>query len=250
MLLTLKNTKRYSRSMQKTKHYHFIDETGDPEFYGAKKKLLIGHSGYQPYLIIGMMSCEDRKKIRQEVLAFCNDILSDPLYNAIPSIQKAGNTWLPHARSDHPEIRAKFFEFLRKLSGYRCSIVIGRKDIDIFTSKHNSKPQEFYFDLVYHLLSEKFQSLTGTQHIYLAQGPKTNLHLFKSALDKVTKKLKNSLLFEQNIVKRNLCPEISIIDYYLWAKQRDLLKNEGRFFEAIKKRVEKEIDLYPIQGEK
>lgn len=235
--------------MQTTKHYHFIDESGNPEFYGAKKKLLIGHSGYQPYLIIGMMSCEDRKKIRQEVLAFCNNILSDPLYNTIPSIQKAGDTWLPHARNDHPEIRAKFFEFLRQLSGYRCSIVIGRKDIDIFTSKHNSRPEEFYFDLLHHLLKEKFKCESDHHHLYLAHRKSTNLSRFESAIHKATNMLETNILITQDIVKSGEYPEMSVIDYILWAIQKKIIGNDKRFFEAIAGKVEFVLDLYP-KGEK
>lgn len=35
--------------------YCFIDECGDPEFYGKGKRLLVGSSGYQPLLIMGMI---------------------------------------------------------------------------------------------------------------------------------------------------------------------------------------------------
>ena len=42
------------------KKYIFIDESGDPDFYGSKKRLLVGTEGFQPYLIIGMIETTNR----------------------------------------------------------------------------------------------------------------------------------------------------------------------------------------------
>ncbi|WP_028525649.1 hypothetical protein [Runella limosa] len=41
-------------------HYFFIDECGDPEFYGKRKKLLVGTEGFQPLLILGMVETPNR----------------------------------------------------------------------------------------------------------------------------------------------------------------------------------------------
>lgn len=69
-----------------TKSYLFIDESGDPAFYGNRKKLLVGTQGYQPYLIIGMIETDNRKALRKAVVNFMNSIKTDRLYNSIPSI--------------------------------------------------------------------------------------------------------------------------------------------------------------------
>ncbi|HXL55278.1 MAG TPA: hypothetical protein VN958_03410 [Chitinophagaceae bacterium] len=47
--------------MPDTKTYLFIDESGDPVYYGNRKKLLVGADGFQPYLIIGMIVTNNRK---------------------------------------------------------------------------------------------------------------------------------------------------------------------------------------------
>ncbi len=98
------------------KSYFFIDESGDPTFYGNRKKLLVGTEGFQPYLIIGMIETDNRKTLRKAVVDFMDAIKSDPLYNSIPSIA-TDKRWYVHARGDHPEIRAKFFELLSSLDG-------------------------------------------------------------------------------------------------------------------------------------
>lgn len=66
--------------------YIFIDESGDPTFYGSGKKLLVGTEGFQPYLIIGMVETTNRKALRKKVVEFMDSIKSDKLYNTIPSI--------------------------------------------------------------------------------------------------------------------------------------------------------------------
>ncbi len=60
--------------------YLFIDECGDPEFYGKRKKLLVGEPGFQPLLILGLVETTDRRALRQAVLAFQQQILVDSLY--------------------------------------------------------------------------------------------------------------------------------------------------------------------------
>lgn len=55
---------------QEKKIYFFIDESGDPNFYGKGKKLLVGNEGYQPLLLIGMIETENRKLLRKSILEF------------------------------------------------------------------------------------------------------------------------------------------------------------------------------------
>lgn len=70
------------------KTYLFIDESGDPIFYGNRKKLLVGTTGFQPYLIIGMIETKDRKALRKAVVDFIDSIKADNLYNSIPPLQQ------------------------------------------------------------------------------------------------------------------------------------------------------------------
>jgi len=84
------------------KVYLFIDESGDPVFYGSRKKLLVGTTGFQPHLIIGMIETADRKALRKPVVNFMNSIKADNLYNTIPSIVNEKG-WYVHVRGDHPE---------------------------------------------------------------------------------------------------------------------------------------------------
>lgn len=229
------------------KVYLFIDESGDPVFYGNRKKLLVGTTGFQPYLIIGMIETTDRKALRKAVVNFMDNIKGDKLYNTIPSVaDKKG--WYVHARGDHPEIRAKFFELLRNLAGYRAHIVIAKKNLDIFNRKHNNNPTEFYFDVLHHLLNGKLSDCNSFYNLYLSQRGNNSLHRFQDAVAKTLKadeaKINGSIHYNLEIVQGKEMPEFSIIDYLIWAVQRKLLLGESRYFDAMKDKFETIIDLY------
>ncbi len=230
---------------KKTIHY-FIDECGDPNFYGKGKKLLVGTEGYQPLLIIGMIKLENRKAIKQKVVEFQNTILADPFFNTIPSVADPKG-WFLHARSDHPEVRIKFFELIRSMKGIEAHIVVGRKELEIFNRKHNNNPGEFYYDLLQHLLKENLVDRGLSYHMFLAQRGKDNLSRFTNAVEGVLQKqeeIGHEIQYKCNLVLSSQCPEMSIIDYMLWALQRYILKGEKRFFTAIESKYPWIYDVY------
>lgn len=228
-----------------TKTYLFIDESGDPHFYGKRKKLLVGTEGFQQYLIIGMIETQDRRALRRAVVEFMDGIKSDSLYNSIPSIA-TDKGWYVHARGDHPEIRAKFFELLRNLEGFKTHIVIAKKDLNIFNKKHNNKPTEFYFDVLHHLLNGSLKDAASQHNLYLSQRGNNTLTRFQEAVNKALN-LKEGMEMSQcklEIVASKEMPELSIIDYLMWSVQRKLLTGESRYFDALKHKFETVINLY------
>lgn len=229
------------------KTYLFIDESGDPAFYGNRKKLLVGTEGFQPYLIIGMIETDNRKALRKAVINFMDNIKSDSLYNSIPSIA-TDKGWYVHARGDHPEIRAKFFELLRNLEGYKAHIVIAKKDLNIFNRKHNNNPTEFYFDVLHHLLNGRLNKPERHYNLYLSERGNNSLHRFHKAVTKALEADKadatGTIQYNLEIVPSKEMPELSIIDYLMWAVQRDLLQNESRYFDALRNKYETIVNLY------
>ncbi|MEI9920362.1 MAG: DUF3800 domain-containing protein [Bacteroidota bacterium] len=227
------------------KKFLLIDESGDPNFYGHRKKLLVSQPGYQPYLMIGMIETEDRRALHEAVVKFLNEIKSDPLYNTIPSVIK--DSWYVHARGDHPEIRAKFFELLRRLEGFKAHIVTARKDILIFNRKHNNNPTEFYFDVLYHLLNGRLNDPEYQYMIYLSQRDNSNISRLQEAVNRAlqtgnsnVKKISCHL----RIVPGKEMPELSIVDYLMWAFQRKLMTEEHRQFDALIDKFATIINLY------
>ena len=228
--------------------YLFIDECGDPNFYGHRKKLLVGAPGYQPLLLMGSLTTSNRRQLRAAVTQFQEAIRQDPLYNTIPSVAKPG--WYLHAKNDHPEVRAKFFELLRQLPDFTIHVVIGRKKLDVFNRKHNNSPTEFYFDLLHHLLQDCLHETSEAYAIYLAQRGKNNSDRFQTAVDKAlpptgpAADAAGPVVRQLAIVLSSACPELSVVDYCLWALQRYIFKEEGRFFKALENRYAAIVDIY------
>lgn len=229
------------------KTYHFIDECGDPEFYGKGKRLLVGTEGYQPLLIMGMVETTNRRALRKAIIEQREQILSDNLFKTIPSVSEDG--WFFHAKDDHPEVRAEFFKFIRKYPDIRFHALIARKDIQLFARKHNNNATEFYFDVIKHLLEDSLKP--NTQHnIYLAQKAKSTTEKLTNAIEKAIVSSNKKSGIEQNIAynctieKSQSMPELSIVDYMLWALQRYIFKGERRFYETIEHQTVSIIDLY------
>ncbi len=227
--------------------YFFIDESGDPNFYGKRHKLLVGSEGYQPLLLIGMIETDNRKLLRRTVAEFQKNIENDPLFSPLHSIKPG---WYLHAIEDHPDIRTKFVEFIRTLEGFRCFIVIGRKDVLRFSRKHNNSPKEFYYDLLYHLLKDRLRNEEEYYRLFLAKRQKTKMDEFEEAVVKAIKRDNDrrkepvTIHYKCDIVLSSEYPEMSIVDYLLWAIQRYIRTKEDRFYKALINKYNLVIDLY------
>lgn len=122
--------------------------------------------------MLGMVRLEDKKRIRNAIIKFIEDIKNAPQYNTLPWVtDKKG--WYLHASYDNLEISVKFIEFLRMLEGFKFFCVIGRKRLGVFHNKHNQNETEFYFDVVYHLLKDRLKG-DDLNQIYLSERGKSN----------------------------------------------------------------------------
>ncbi len=237
-------------SKEVKKMYFFIDESGDSAFYGNRKKLLVGSPGFQPMLNIGMITTEDKKTLKSKIASFISAIKSDALYNSIHSLAK--ENWYLHARGDHPEVRAKFFEFLRNLDGFKFYGVLGRKRLSTFNNKHNNNEKEFYFDLVYHLLKDRLNDENVQYHIYLSARQKSTQEFLSLAIDKAIerdnniRKVAKNISYKFDIIRSEDSLELSIVDYLLWAINRYISNGESRFFNALSHKYNLIIDLYDV----
>lgn len=233
---------------ERTKKYMFIDEGGDSSFYAKRKKLLVGTDGFQPMLNLGMISLTDKKSTRKAIVDFMNNLKTDPLYCTIYSVTQPN--WYLHACKDHPEVRAKFFEFLRNLDGFKSYIVIGRKRLSTFKNKHNNNEREFYFDLVYHLLKDRLNDEGELYQIFLSARQKSTQQFLGEAIEKAVerdnqrRKEPKDIQYKFDIVRSQDTPELSIIDYLLWALHRYIIKGEDRFFNALQPKFNLIIDVY------
>jgi uncharacterized protein DUF3800 len=237
------------------KTFLFIDESGDPSFYASGNRCIVGTEGFKPLLLIGIVKLENKKIIRNAILQFMDELVNDPLYNTLPCIN-APQGWYLHASYDNLEVRVKFAEFLRKLEGFEFYCVIGRKRLDIFHKKHNRNETEFYFDLVTHLIKDKLDNEDKFYQVLLSARNKNTQYKLKEAIENAllsdNAKRESPLKIKYNceIVLSKETPELSIVDYLLWAIQRYILQSDKRFYKALEGKYNLVIDLYDEDGEK
>ena len=229
--------------------YIFIDETGSPHFYAKRRRPLWTEPDFVPIICLGMVSTDDRVRLRKEVISFQQSILEDDLFNSISSVRQGG--WFLHASSDHSDINLKAVEFLRRLGGFRFHAVIGRKIPEIFTRKHNGSATEFYFDLIHKLLALHPLTEEAKYHLFLSQRQSGTVQRFTKAFQSVleTKNKDGKIAYNCKVVRSQDFPELSVVDYLLWALQRYILKNERRYFAAMEHHYEQILDAYDIDGQ-
>ena len=231
------------------KKYIFIDETGSPQFYARRKRPLWIEPGFVPVICMGMVTTDNRVTLRKSVLDFQRQIHDDPLLNSIHSVTQPG--WCLHARCDHSDINLKMVEFLRQLEGFRFSAVIGRKIPEIFFNKHNGNATEFYFDLIHKLLELDSLEADVTYGLYLSQRHSNTEQRFAEAFQRAVKAKSreiSGMKFSCSIVRSLDFPEMSVVDYMLWALQRYILKGEKRYYMALEKHYDKILDIYESEG--
>lgn len=235
------------------KKYFFIDESGDAAFYAKGKKLLIGQEGFQPLLLLGLIVVDDKKAIRDFIVSFQNEIKNDPLYNTLKCVADPKG-WYLHARNDQIDIRSKFTETLRKQDGYKSFVVIGRKRLSTFENKHNSNESEFYFDMVYHLLKDRLNDENYYYQIFLSSRTGSSTEKLKDAIDRAIfrdnerRKVTLNIRYNCVTVPSYTTPELSIVDYLLWALQRYILSDDNRYYLALQSKYNLIIDLYDFNN--
>ncbi len=232
----------------KQHQYLFIDESGSPQFYAKRKRPLWTEEGFVPIICLGMVSTDDRVALRKSVNEFQQSVLHDPLLNTIFSVSQPG--WFLHARNDHSDINLKAVEFIRQLTDFKFRAVIGRKVPDIFFNKHNGNATEFYFDLIHKLLSLQPLTEDTCYHLYLSQRQSNTEQRFAESFEKVlaNERRDRGISYKCTIVRSCDFPELSVVDYLLWALQRYILKNEKRYFAAMEHQYEQILDVYDNEG--
>lgn len=95
------------------KNYIFIDESGKPEVYSAKGANLVEQGSATEFLVLTAIRCNDQLILQQKVTDFKSDLLKDKNLIQIFSPAYALDSF--HAKTDYPEVREKFYNFINTL---------------------------------------------------------------------------------------------------------------------------------------
>ena len=233
--------------------HRYFDEAGDTTFYGKGKIPLLGTFGVSSNFLLGMLTLnEPVQLIRQKIIELQNDIITDPYFNNVPSIHKKKSTfgYFLHAKDDIPEVRKLVFDLIISID-CKFDAVISRKDYNIYERKHNGNQSEFYADMLSNLLHDNifgFDKLVlniasrsrCTTHLNLERGLQKAMFISKHKFPNG----KSNCQVKFNVQRPTTEPIINIADYFLWAIQRMVERNEKRYFDYLSMKMNKVTYLY------
>lgn len=227
--------------------YFFVDEAGDPTFFNRYGKNIVGSEGCSKILLLGFIKTEDPDTLRQEMLKLNSDIINDPYYSGIPSLQKTRICF--HAKDDIPEIREKVFRKIATLN-FKAEFFVARKLEKVFLGRHKGKENLFYDDLIAKLFENKLHRADKSVIYFATRGNKTRQKPLEDAIEKATltfeKKWSIKINGQIKVLPQSPVGEpcLQIVDYMNWAVQRAFTKGEQRFYKLVEDKISYLVDIY------
>jgi hypothetical protein len=237
--------------------HRFIDEVGDTTFYGKGKTLILGQEGVSLCFGIGIVSVNrPLNEVRAEIAALHRQVETDPLLNTIPSVRKRieKGGFFFHGCKDTPEVRSVFLHYLRELP-CAAEVVMARKIPSLFQKKHNGKDDEFYADVLSHLIKRRLKQPKRLVLNVAQRGSTTRDKVLRDALSNAmgragkrwaSDELQCEVVFNVQTPLRD--PLLCVADYLCWAVQRVFEKGEIRFYEYLLEKIRLVVDLYDFEG--
>lgn len=233
--------------------HRFLDEMGTPTFFGKGKECVIGQDGVSLAFGMGIAKIErPLAEVRKEIQALQREVESDPLFNTLPSVVKraANGGFFFHASKDSDDVRSVFLHYLRYLP---CSIevVVARKLPSLFARKHHGHEDEFYADLLAHLIKNRLKREHRLVLNVVARGSSTRSKVLDGALQKAMgragrkwgdDKLRAKVVF--NVQSPLTEPLLCVPDYLNWAVQRVFERGETRHYDYLREKIRLVVDLY------
>lgn len=257
LLLTGKNSIRAKMTESVPKKipttHRFLDEVGDTTFLGKGKRNVIGEEGVSLAFGMGIVRIDrPLSEIREEIRELHRSVETDRLLNSIPSVtkrvQKGG--FFFHACKDSPEVRAVFLRYLEKLP-CEAEIVMARKVPALFTKKHHGNEDEFYADLLSHLIKGRLKKKQKLVLNVAHRGSSTRAKVLEEALGKATHRalekweqgdLQTEVVF--NVQTPLTEPLLCVADYLCWSVQRVFEKGELRHYDYLREKIRLVVDIY------
>jgi hypothetical protein len=233
--------------------HRFLDEMGDTTFYGTGRKPIIGQQGVSLTFGLGIVRIDrDLEEVRREVRALEKQVENDPLLNVIPSVKKRLGTggFFFHACKDTPDVRTVLLHYLRELP-CEAEMVVARKLPHIVTGSHEGREEEFYADVLAHLIKNRLKRDSTLVLNVAERGSTTRDKVLTKALQIATSRagkkwghdsLKTRVVF--NVQRPRQEPLLTISDYLCWSVQRVFEMGDVRHYNYLAPKIRLVVDLY------
>lgn len=227
--------------------FFYVDETGDPSFYGKGRKLIVGTEGCSRMFGLGFLRTANPTVIRGRLAELRSTLAGDRYLSSIPSMQKTLHAF--HAKDDCPEVRKAVFECLIGLE-FSIQIVVARKHEAVFRNKHQLSQDAFYNDLTSHLFERQLHLASENTIVFARRGDKEKQHALRSAVENgvAAFRMKYPQATSTNVTVETASsanePLLQAADYAIWSVQRAFERREMRYFDYIRDKIEMVWDIY------
>jgi uncharacterized protein DUF3800 len=232
---------------QKTIHNYYVDEAGDLTLFNKRGKMIVGSPGVSNAFMVGVAHLPDPHHVRKTMEKLRKDLLVDPYFKDVPSMQPQNRKTALcfHAKNDLPEVRREVFKLLPQF-GVKVQVAIRRKRELAQSARSNHlklgqklNPNHIYDDLVKRLFKNLLHKADENRIVFAIRGKSPRQLALEKAITKSRKnfyKKWHIAAENQTVIQAGYTHEfagLQVIDYYLWALQRLLERNEDRFFNLI-----------------
>jgi hypothetical protein len=225
----------------KSYRHYFVDEAGDGVLFNSKGKVIIGQDGCSRYFLLGLLDVPDPKALSASREALRINLLSDPYFRKIPSMQPGQRkTALAfHAKDDIAEVRREVFKELVKHESLRFfAVVRDKQKVLLEVRKYKNKryhPNVLYDQLTSRLFTDRLHKDDEYSITFATRGSSDRTRAFKEALQIAQSRFQKkwNIQSEAPIHIQSLPasqqPCLQAADYFLWAIQRCYEKREDRY---------------------
>ena len=244
--------------MSETRSY-YVDEAGDGVLFGAKGRNRLDDPDAQSYFMLGMIRCADDATTGARIEALRTELLANPLYAGIPSMQPAARKTARafHAKDDHPEVRSRVFDFISQLDFKFYAVIKDMRKVrdyvlnrNAFDSTYRYHPNELYDLTVRMLFKERLHKGEHVRVMFARRGKSDRTAALTTQLERTRAAFlsRRGTTSETTLAIKpvHACddPCVQLADYCLWALQRCYEKHEGRFLQSIWSKVSllKDVD--------
>lgn len=233
--------------------WYFVDEAGDPFFYGAGKKVIVGTEGCSRILCLGYLCTQNPDAIREK-LASVRSLLEQSKYlKDVPSINKTLLAF--HAKNDCPEVRHMVYEALMQVD-FSAQVIVARKREGQFCDEFGGSADKFYERLVFFLFRHRLHLNNPTRIVFSHRGNKSRQRSLRQAVESAAQQFRDEYErasktdIEVETQRTQQEPVLQAADYILWAVQRAFERREMRYFEFLRARIELVCDVYDWEKRK
>jgi hypothetical protein len=224
--------------------YFFVDESGDPNFYGKGGDVIVGREGCSRILLIGFVRTGDPEPLRISFAKLRDQIANDKYLKDISSVEKTLRAF--HAKDDCPEVRMMAYKVLSQCD-FAAQVIVARKIERMFRTRYRGDKDRFYDDLVARLFENQLHQAETNKIIFSRRGNKMQQHRMREAIKwGFQKKWGTDVRTELHVETRRSSEDfvLQAADYTNWAVQRAFERGEMRYFEFLREKYELICDVF------